>query len=141
MSRLPGRSEDRMNHKMAGFGLGLFSIALGAAELLAARRIARALGADEGHRLVRGFGAREIAAGVGLLQSPAHGARMWNRVAGDAMDLAALGLAARRGPRKGAFWGALAFVAGATALDILVARGLDRSTGKTLPLGARQAPA
>jgi hypothetical protein len=30
-------------------------------------------------------------------------------------------------------WSALAFVAAATALDVLTARGLDRTTGKMLP--------
>ena len=49
------------------------------------------------------------------------------------MDLAALAAAARSAPRNKAVWGAVAFVIGATALDAFVARGLDRSTGKTLP--------
>lgn len=39
-------------------------------------------------------------------------------------------------------WGALAFVTGATILDVLTARGLDRQTGKLLPLReAAQVPA
>ena len=49
------------------------------------------------------------------------------------MDLAALGLAAKNTPRNKAVWGAAAFVVGATLIDILAARGLDRTTGKTLP--------
>ncbi len=123
-----------MDYKKLSFGLGVFSLALGAAELLASRRIARALDA-EGHRnVVKGFGAREVAAGVGLLAQPAVATGMWNRVAGDAMDLGALGLAARNSPRNKAIWGAIAFVVGATVLDALVAVGLDRTTGKTLPV-------
>lgn len=122
-----------MDYKKLGFGLGVFSIALGVTEIFASRRITRALNAEGHEALVKGFGAREIAAGAGLLQSPAHAVRVWNRVAGDGMDLAALALAARKTPRRGAVWGALAFVVGATILDIVVARGLDRTTGTTAP--------
>ena len=50
--------------------LGWFSLALGATELLAPRRIAAAHGAPEGENVVRGFGAREIAAGIGVLAKP-----------------------------------------------------------------------
>jgi hypothetical protein len=49
------------------------------------------------------------------------------------MDLGALGLALRKGPRSKAAIGALAFVVGATVLDVLVAMGLDRKTGKMTP--------
>jgi hypothetical protein len=122
-----------MIYKRLGFGLGLFSIALGTLELLAPRRIARALDAEGSEGLVRAFGAREVVAGVGLLANPAHSTLVWNRVAGDGMDLAALGAAVRNAPRNAAVWSALAFVAGATALDIFTARGLDRTTGKALP--------
>jgi hypothetical protein len=122
-----------MEYKRVSKGLGLFSIALGAAEVLAARRIARGLSMTGSERMIRGFGVREVTAGAGLLMAPAHSTRMWNRVAGDVMDLGALGLAARRAPKKKAVIGALAFVAGATLLDWVVARGLDRKTGKIAP--------
>ncbi|PZQ58181.1 MAG: hypothetical protein DI544_14960 [Sphingomonas taxi] len=131
-----------MDYRRVSVGLGLFSLALGAAELFASRRIARRLDAEDHAGLVKGVGAREVAAGIGILASPAASTTVWNRVAGDAMDLGALGLAARRAPRKRAIWGALAFVTGATILDVLTARGLDRQTGKLLPLReAAQVPA
>lgn len=123
-----------MDYKKLGFGLGIFSIALGAVELLATRRIAKALDAEGHEGLIRAFGAREIVAGAGLIAAPAHATNVWNRVAGDLMDLTALGAAARNAPRNRAVWGAVAFVVGATALDIWTARGLDRQTGKTSPL-------
>ena len=128
-----------MDYKRLGLGLGIFSIALGAAEILATRRIAQGLDndSDTAHSELKAFGAREIAAGANLLMNPAHAAGVWNRVAGDAMDLAALGLAARNSPRSVGVWAAIGFVAGATALDILTARGLDRQTGKTLPTEPR----
>jgi hypothetical protein len=122
-----------MIYKRLGYGLGLFSIALGAVELLAAPRIARSLDAPRRKGLVRAFGVRELVAGAGLLGAPANASGVWGRVAGDALDLAALGQAARKSPRNRTIWGSLAFVAAATALDVFVARGLDRTTGKTSP--------
>lgn len=124
--------------EQAGFGLGVFSIALGAAELLATRKLARNLGVDHrtGRTTLRLFGAREVMAGAGLLAAPAHSALMWNRVAGDMMDLTALGLAVRHGGRRAAIAKATAFVVGAALIDVWVARALDRSTGKTLPARA-----
>jgi hypothetical protein len=122
-----------MDYKKLSYGLGVFSLGLGAAELLAAPRIAQKLGTPRRRGLVRAFGAREVIAGLGLLSAPAHSAGVWGRVAGDTLDLATLGAAARKSPRNRNVWGALAFVLGATALDIFVARGLDRTTGKLSP--------
>ena len=132
-----------MTAKAMGYGLGLFSIAIGLAELGATRRIARALGNDTrvGRATLRAFGWRELRVGASLLAAPAHSARVWRRVAGDAMDLTALGLAATRAPARKAVWGAIAFVAGATALDIVTARRLDRTTGKTFPMDPGPDPA
>lgn len=124
-----------MDARRISLGLGLFSIALGVVEIAATRRIARALGNDHrvGRTTLRVFGAREMLAGAGLLAAPAHSTLVWNRVAGDAMDLAALGLAARSAPRHRGVWGAVAFVAGATIIDALVARALDKKTGSAFP--------
>lgn len=124
-----------MNYKALSFGLGVFSIALGAVEIIANRRIAKALDQDDdaARTTLKAFGAREIAAGANLIAAPAHSTNMWNRVAGDALDMAALGLAAKRAPRSAAVWGAVAFVAAAAAIDYLTARALDRETGKASP--------
>ena len=130
-----------MIYKTLGAGLGLFSLALGVTELFGARRIARTLDAEGHEGLIKGFGARELLAGASLMAAPAASANVWNRVAGDAMDLGALGLAARRSPRNAAIWGALAFVGAVTLVDILTARGLDRTTGKFLPRRDRPAAA
>jgi hypothetical protein len=125
-----------MNAKSVSLGLGLFSLALGAVELLASRRIAQRLSVPGGSGTVRAYGVREVVAGVGLVQAPAHSARVWNRVMGDLLDLGTLAMSVRRSPRKRAVWGAIGFVAVTTALDVLTARALDRSTGKTVPVGA-----
>ncbi len=122
-----------MEFKALGLGLGVFSVALGAAELFGAKRIARTLEAEGSEKLIRAFGVRELVAGAGLLAAPAVTTNVWGRVAGDALDLTALGAAARAHPRNRAVWGAILFVLGATAVDIYTARGLDRTTGRMLP--------
>lgn len=125
-----------MDYKKLGFGLGVFSIALGAAEVFAAKRVARLLGVEGKEGVIRAFGGRELLAGASLITAPAASANVWNRVGGDAMDMAALGLAAPNRTKNKALWGAIAFVAGAALIDVLTARGLDRTTGKTFPTGA-----
>ena len=107
-------------------------------------RLARWLGVEgkTAKTVVGLFGARELLAGAMLLRGPAVSTNAWNRVVGDAMDLGALGLALSRSNRKGAVAGALGFVAGAAAVDVLAARGLARETGRTFPPAERtSAPA
>lgn len=122
-----------MQPRKLAFGLGLFSIAIGVAELIAAKRIAGALDAEDHQGVVRGFGAREVLAGINLIAAPAASANMWNRVAGDAMDLGALVLAAKRNPSNKAIWSTIAITAGIMTIDILTARGLDGATGRFPP--------
>lgn len=126
-----------MDYKKLGFGLGVFSIALGALELAAPGRIARWLGLGEdgpARTVIVAFGVRELAAGAMLLRGPAVSFNVWNRVFGDTLDTGALLLALGRSNRKSAVAGALAFVGGATALDLWTARGLDEQTGQTFLL-------
>ena len=128
-----------MDYKKLGLGLGYFSIGLGLLEVAAPGRIARWLGVEgkTAQTVTRLFGGRELLAGAMLLRGPAVSINVWNRVFGDAMDLAALGIAFGRSDRKPAVAGALAFVGGATLLDVVTARGLDRETGRTFPRSER----
>lgn len=114
----PSRQQARVYAR----GLGWFSLALGAAELLAARPLARAIGLPRQAAFIRACGLREIATGLGLLK--AHDVRpwLWARVAGDAADLAALG-AARARPATAV---AVAAVAGVAVIDVACARALQR---------------
>jgi hypothetical protein len=132
-----------MDYKKLGFGLGLFSIGLGLVEVAAPGRLARWLGLNgkTASTVIGLFGARELLAGAMLLRGPAVSTNAWNRVVGDAMDLGALGLAFSRSNRKGAVAGALSFVAGATLVDVLAARGLSDRTGRTFPRSERLAAA
>jgi hypothetical protein len=124
-----------MDYKKLGLGLGFFSIGLGLVEVAAPGRLARWLGVEGGKasKVIALFGARELLAGGMLLRGPAVSTNVWNRVIGDGIDLAALGLAFGRSNRKTAVAGALGFVAGATAMDWFTARGLDQETGRTWP--------
>jgi len=126
-----------MDYKKLGLGLGVFSLALGAVEVGAPRRIARFLGLDEegtARKTIFAFGVRELLAGAMLLRGPAVSTNVWNRVIGDAMDAGALLLAFGPSTKKGAMTGALAFVGGAAALDWYTARGLDHETARTFPV-------
>ncbi|MBB6180706.1 hypothetical protein [Pseudorhizobium flavum] len=103
--------------------LGWFSIGLGIAELVAARRISRAIGMEGSENLIRAFGAREIASGM-LTLSVDKKAGLYSRVAGDAVDLAVLSTAVRDdNPKRGNAALALAMVAGVTLLDVAAALG------------------
>jgi len=107
--------------------LGWMSIAIGLAEVFAPRAVGRAIGVGDRPALLRLCGVREVINGVGLLSErmPAKWAKA--RVAGDALDLAMLGAAAR-GSRSDSTRIALAatVVTGITALDIFASRQLDR---------------
>lgn len=73
-------------------GLGWFSIGLGVAELLAPRAVARTAGLKPGNSaLVRLYGLREIAVGLGILRSANAAPWLWGRVGGDMLDIATVG--------------------------------------------------
>ena len=122
-------AQTRASHERLAAGLGWFSLALGTAELAAPRTMARLIGIPDDPRLVsvlRAFGAREIASGLGLLAQPDRAAWAWSRVGGDAIDLAFLGSAANEetsNRQRVAL--AAAAVAGVAALDLICARGLQ----------------
>jgi uncharacterized membrane protein len=101
--------------------MGWFSIGLGVSELVAPGAITRISGTANRKSVVRMFGLREVAAGVGILSGPRPAKWLWARVAGDVVDAAAIIGGAQRDKRK-ATVGALAAVAGVTAIDILCAK-------------------
>jgi len=116
-------------------GLGWFSIGLGAAAVAAPRLIGW-LSGSRSPTLMRLVGARELAAGIGLLTQSNREPWLWSRVAGDTFDLAALSvaLARRSGSRRGRAALALTAVAGVTALDVLaVARLTGTRAGQIVP--------
>jgi hypothetical protein len=116
--------------------LGMFSFALGVAELVAPKRITRAIGLDGKEGLVRAFGAREISAGIPTISIDKQVGLMM-RIAGDGLDIAtvARALQSENGQRRnaGIVLGALVAV---TALDLL-AITLTSAAHKRSPLPPR----
>lgn len=130
---LPARLErdQRAGHPTLARGLGLFSVGIGLAEIAAPAGVARLIGVGD-DRIIRGLlrvmGARELAAGVGVLSGRRPSTWLWGRVAGDALDLALLGAAfGGSRNRRARLAVATAAVAGVTAMDVLAARTAPRS--------------
>lgn len=108
--------------------LGLFSVTLGAMEVLMPKRIGRFLGMPAARReAVKGVGLREIATGLGLLASVFPSKLLWLRVAGDVIDMAKLepGLT-RRNPKRGNVALVMLGLAAVTLVDIAAASAAGR---------------
>ena len=101
-------------------GLALFSIGLGLAELLAPRQVSRAAGMTKNDTLLRGYGLREIATGVGLLVAKNPRPWLWARVAGDALDMATVAGTANT-KKKGRLGGSAIALVGVGLLDLYTA--------------------
>ena len=128
-----------MNPDAMARGLGWFSIGLGLTELFAAEALADALGMEGEEGLIRLFGAREIAHGVGCLAVNPPTPAVWSRVAGDALDVATL-LAhmSPDNPKRHNVGIALAAVAGVTLLDVMTAAWLAEGRGGPMTRMARR---
>jgi uncharacterized membrane protein len=132
--RSHGRQQASRAEQLAK-ALGWFSVGLGLAQLLAPRRMSRAIGVEERPGIMRALGVREIVSGAGILSQPRPANWLWTRVAGDAMDLALLGNAARSPyNRRRRIGVALAAVAGVAALDVLA--GMENQRRKQHGQGA-----
>jgi hypothetical protein len=104
---------------MLARGLGWFSIGLRLTEVLAPRMLTRTLGMEGKEMLLRAYGVREIATGIGIFSTNDPTPWVWGRVGGDVLGLATL--ATRRegdddNLRRRNLGLALAAVAGVTAL-------------------------
>ena len=140
----PGTNGSSDNGQRMAQGLGWFSLGLGLAEVGAPGALAQLIGVPDDARVrgaLRVFGAREIASGVAVLSRPWSAAGLWARVAGDAIDLAALGVAlgwalGGRRTRTQRVVLALGAVAGVAALDVMTARRLQRAARSLRPATA-----
>jgi uncharacterized membrane protein len=123
-------NRDRPGEQLA-IGLGWFSIALGVAELVAPRSLARLSGVPDGEEsalLVRSLGAREIGHGLAILRRPSSAGAVWSRVGGDAIDLSLLGYALSSDDAdRRRVCAAMAAVGGVTLLDVMCAQQLSRT--------------
>lgn len=115
-------------------GIGLFSLGLGVAELVAPGKIAKTFGLEGKEGLLRAFGAREIASGIGTLSTDPQPA-LWSRVGGDVLDIATLALGTRSGredAKRNALIG-IGAVAGIAALDAFAATLMSKRGGERPP--------
>lgn len=126
-------------------GLGVFSVALGVAELVVPSKVARLVGFtnDSKHRaLLRATGLREISTGLGILTHERPSQWLWGRVGGDMLDLSLLTRALTSSsvqPERTAL--ATAAVLGVTLLDVVCARGLETETPAAALANRQQQPA
>lgn len=117
----------------AARGLGVFSLALGAMEIVGAASLARMLGIRGQENVIRMCGVREIAQGVAILTSRDPTPWIWARVAGDALDIGTLLAEERFGSpsQRTDRMMALGALAGVTALDLMNARQLSRENNES----------
>jgi uncharacterized membrane protein len=127
--------------KKIATGLGWFSIGLGVAELVAPDSVARFVGVkptNTSRTILRFAGARELAAGFGILSNDRPTGWVWSRVAGDMMDLSLIGSAMTKSDTdRSRLNTAAAAVIGVTALDIMTG---NRLSSQQSARGARPAP-
>lgn len=116
-----------INEEQLARGLGWFSIGLGLAEALTPGAVGKISGIKGNTGFIRLMGLREIAHGLAIFaQGKRPATALWARVAGDALDLAALGAAfASPKNRKGRLAFATANVLAVTALDVICAQQLS----------------
>ena len=121
-------------------GLGWFSVGLGLAEVAAPGALAHLIGVrsrPQTRTLLRAYGLRELAAGVGILTQSRQETWIWARVAGDALDLATLAWAL--GSSHTSRWkagAATAAVVGVTALDVMCGQELSSQADRSSTGGA-----
>ena len=129
--RDPGSEKPEADGSTLARGLGVFSLGLGITELAAPELLAKAMGLRPSSRtslVMRAFGMREVLAGLGVLLQPRRSLPLWARLAGDAIDLAAIGWAAKtQRPQIGRLAAAAVAVAGVAALDAVAARRVKRA--------------
>lgn len=110
------------------------SLAIGLVELLAPRRVARALGMRGLGALVQLYGLREIAKGIGLMTAKDPKPWIKARLAGDALDVATLmPFLSRSNRRRENAALALLSVIAVTALDEFALKRLQSTTDEPLP--------
>jgi len=120
-------------------GLGWFSLALGLAEIIMPRTMARLCGVHASPSLMRCYGVREIICGVGLLSNRNARPWLWARLGGDVLDMGTLLTQAdAHGAASGRPQGALLNVATITALDLRTAIDYEpMGQGRTVDYSTR----
>jgi len=124
-----------LNARTLAEGLGWFSVALGAAEILTPGLLSSLTGVNR-PGVARSAGVRELATGIGILTQRNPAPWLWSRVVGDVMDLAVLATGMRPGnPGRGRAAASFVAVAGVLAVDALAASHLTKHAGHPLVSG------
>jgi uncharacterized membrane protein len=113
-------SEDVLARWHVSEGLGVLSLGIGLAALLAPRQVGELIGVPKRPKTIQLIGMREAASGIGLLSGRQSGAWLWSRVAGDLIDLAVL-MTSQRGASRSRATASTAVVAAITAVDLAAA--------------------
>lgn len=120
-----------MQAKHIGQFIGAASLTFGITDILLGKVFGRGIGAgaEEGGKLFRSVGVREVATGIAGLSRPESSGPVWTRFAADLGDIATLGaIVARPNPKRKMAALALGIVAGVAAVDYFAAKAIDRAT-------------
>jgi hypothetical protein len=131
----PAPLAEKLARQSAGSGsqsLGWLSIGLGLAELLFPGGVTRMGGVSGSPWLVRLYGARELATGLGLVNAREPGPWLWARAAGDVLDL----LSVARGRRSGR----LRHLAMLVSLGLIARRDIKAALAAATPMPQSASP-
>jgi hypothetical protein len=113
-------------------GLGWASLAIGAAELAAPRKVEELLGIDhtpEARGTIRAMGVRELCHGLAILSEDGLTKQLktsvWSRVAGDMLDSVLLAKAGTKTKKPASFAAVTASVLAIGVLDMICAKRLS----------------
>jgi uncharacterized membrane protein len=139
--RLANEDRGTGGESLADF-LGVFSIGLGLAQVLAPETMSKLCGirdAEGNKPIMRALGAREISHGVAILSRQQPEKAVWSRSPGDPLDLALLGkVMANPENSRGRALFATANVLAVTALDVMAARTLSQQPRTVANEGAEK---
>ena len=127
----------RKKYDRTAENLGWFSIGLGLTEIFAPRLLSKMIGIPPRTGVMRLMGLREVAVGAGILSSRNRSGWLWARVAGDALDIAALAKAGGSASANGGLVTiALGAVGAVTMLDVVCAKGATSRDSASARLSA-----
>ncbi len=125
-------TEQRVSPQQLAKGLGWFSIGLGLAEIVTPNLVANLIGVTDDsktRKVLRFYGARELAAGFGILSQSNPSGWLWGRVAGDVLDISSLCKAMTTDDNdRGKSIATAAALIGVTLADIYCAKQLSSVT-------------
>lgn len=128
-------TEQRVSPQQLANGLGWFSIGLGLAEIATPNLVAKLIGVTNNQKtrkVLRFYGARELAAGVGILSQDNPSGWLWARVAGDVVDVSSLCKAmTENGNDRGKGIATAAAIVGVTLADVYCANQLSNGSGNS----------